>query len=280
MFADIDRSNTATIPLTDAFTPALFRNVYNDHFAQIDYQIADEGSEETQALLPPLVTTVEIVGDDTMNLSYDDYIYLVTGYYPKNNKSMGLRFTMQRMGPLLPTLITDAADVDAPMDIYHKFGATVSLGWNRNLICIEPSFVLFVAGIWEEPNNSDLYAPMNPSGTSLDQKRFQGNTASATTLDRGSLPEYEYFRNADTWLANPATEDAIGAIGSGTGERASINYWMNGGVSFDFDRDPEVIEVGGTGLRSVKEAGEGSESYMSHVYWSCGASTLQHFPDA
>lgn len=285
VFADIDRAPTAAFPLSTSLTASLFREVYNHHFAQIEYRISSEESQETQALLPPLVDTVEIVGDDTMALSYGEYIELVTGYPLKVSGAMSLGSHLAPMNLAFTTLMneTPVADASSPIDVYGKFVARRNFGWNKNLIAVEPSFLIFVAGIWEEPNNQTLYGLMNPAGSDFDQVRYQGNSASSSVLDRGTPPAFEDFRNSSMWLANPAVVDPIGRLGTaGSEDRAAINYWMNGEVLFDYDHDPYVLQSNsdGDGVVRVDEGTEGANAYVCNDKFFVGMSILQHFPDA
>ena len=88
--------------------------------------------------------------------------------------------------------------------------------------------------------------------------------------------DIENMRNSKAFLADPATADPIGDLGN----RAAINYWMNGGVSFDFDRDPISFGLEGGSLKRTREDEEGSEAFVHDVDVHLAMATLQHFPDA
>lgn len=291
VFADLERSHSAALPLSGSFEASCFRNIFNDYFATAEFIIPSESSKETQALLPVLKQTMEVVGDDELNLSYDEWVYLVTGWYPKNNKSMRLGSYARRAKLISPTLLLDRADADASVDIYGKYGAMPSFSYQKNLIAVEPSFLCFVAGIWEQPNSLAIYGPTDGNPTPDEQlgitggaggvtlTRYQGATPAKDVLDRGSPKGVELFRNSAAWLADPTNTDPIGDIG----ERASLNYWLTGDVSFDVDYDPvRIIQSGTVGVRRVPEAEdeEGEEAYPMRVDFHVGMSTLQHFPDA
>ena len=131
IFSDLERSNTAAIPVSGSYEASLFRNLFNDYYATSEYIIAAEESKETQAILPIIKQTMEVVGDDELNLSYDEWVYLVTGWYPKNNKSQRLASYARRASFIAPTLMTDGADADAPSEIYGKYGASIQWGFNK-----------------------------------------------------------------------------------------------------------------------------------------------------
>ena len=101
--SDSDSSDTWSATYSN-YSAACFRVIVNDHFADGDYIILSEASDETQAVLPPRIKTMEVVGDD-LELSYDDAIYLATGWYPKDERCMGLSARFSRAGLMAPRLI-------------------------------------------------------------------------------------------------------------------------------------------------------------------------------
>ena len=288
----MERSVTAVLPVSGSYEASLFRNVFNDHFATAEHLIPAEESKETQAVLPELRQTMEVIGDDDLNLTYDEWVYLVTGWYPKNNKSMRLSSRARPASLAWTTLLTDGADADAPVDTYGKFVGRDVISFNKNLIAVEPSFLIFVAGIWEPPNSGNIYGGVgetsvdgegneiaNPDVSQLNgvvMRRYQGAAASSSTLDRGVPKGIENMRSSQSWLADPSSEDSIGDLG----DRAAINYWLNGDVSFDFDRDPIRLDFNSGTLRRHREVLEGREGFVSDVDFHVGITTLQHFPDA
>jgi hypothetical protein len=298
VFTDLERADSAVLPLAGSYEAQCFRNIFNDQFATAEHMITSESSKETQALLPEIRQTMEVIGDDELNLTYDEWVYLVTGWYPKNNKSMSLGSRARRGTLAFTALLTDGADADAPVDAYGKFVARHTMGFNKNLIAIEPSFLCFVAGVWEPPNSGQIYGGLQATpgsdqdpGTTGDQvnvdvsqvtnltlNRYQANAPSSQTLDRGVPKGIENMRSAANWLADPSSEDAIGDLG----DRAALNYWLNGDVSFDFDRDPYTMGFDSTSstLKRTREGSEGAESFITDVDFHVGVATLQHFPDA
>ena len=283
VFSDTDRADDAALPTSGSFSASCFRNIVNDHFATSDYIIPSEDSKETQALLPKLRQTMEVVGDDELELTYDEWVYLTTGWYPKNNKSQLLGSRARRAAFSYGTLLLDNADNDAPVRPYGVFTAMHNYGFNRNLIAVEPSFLCIVGGVWEVPNSDAIYdTDWTYGGISV--TRGQAANPSATTLDRGSPHTVDLFRNSKAWIADPTSEDIIGASGSGSSARASINYWLNGEVRFDRDLDPRRIRHStgaDTDLTLSQESTntEGGEAYETNVNVFIGLAELQHFPD-
>ena len=294
VFSDLDRADNANIPLTASFEGALFRNIFNDRFATSEFLIPSNASKEVQAVLPELVQTVEVVGDDTLNLTYDEWVYLVTGWYPKNNKCMSLGSRARKASLAWTSLLMDGSDDDAPVDAYGKWVARHNFGWAKNLIAIEPCFVVFIAGMWEQPNSSSIYRGptiasglKNPDGTDAvkPRGRYKGAAADATVLDRGADYTFNMFRNSRTWLADPSEHDPLGSLGappdnSRAGARDAINYWLNGEVRFSRDWDPFVLGVeSDKSLIRTREATEGAEKYKMDLNFFVGTSMLQHFLD-
>ena len=278
MFADLDRAETAAFPTgmpQGGFDPQLFRMIYNERFATAEFLIASESSEETQAVLPQLTQTMEVVGDDTLHLTYDEWVYYVTGWYPKNNKTMSLGSRARRMTLGWTTLITDGADADAPVDAYGKYVAMHKMGWNKNLICVEPCFIVFIAGVWEQPNSETIYGTENPAGALVARSE-----RSANNLGRGVDFDFNLFRNAEAWLADPASVDPIGQLGTGSGHMDSINYWLGGEQRFSRDWDPTTLAVSSGSLKATNEATEGNEAFVCDLNFHVGTAELQHFPDA
>lgn len=275
------RGDSTALPKSGKFSANCFRNIVNDHFASAHELIVDESSEATQALLPELVQTMEVVGDDELDLTYDEMIYLITGYYPKDNASMNLTFQKGKGGLVGGSLVSGASVVT----LAGHFGAMHNHSYSKNLICIEPSFLIGVAGVWEQPNNDTLYS--SAVGAAI---RFQGasNTADNNFIDRGQVFEVDRFSTLDEWLADPTSDDPVGALdpaydsNAGT-NRATLNYWLSGEVSFDYDWDPIVVtgEDAGAGvtINAESSSAEGSEAYLSRVQAWTGVSTLQGFPD-
>ena len=74
-------------------------------------------------------------------------------------------------------LLMDGADADAPVDAYGKFAARHQMSFSKNMICVEPSFLIIVGGVWEPPNSSRIYGGVGGSGADVDasQTGDQGN---------------------------------------------------------------------------------------------------------
>lgn len=274
MFTDLSRADSASFPsgVPDRFEAPAFRNIFNDQFATAEFMISDPDSLETQAMLPELIQTMEVVGDDELNLTYDEWVYLVTGWYPKNNKSQRLASRARRMGLAWTQLLTAGADADAAVDAYGKWVAKHDYGLDRNIIAIEPTFLFFVAGLWETPNSDKIYEMDQVA--SRQRGRYIDASANGFYLDRGAPYAYNLFRNASAWIADPLEDDAMGDIGT----RNTVNYWLNGEVRMTRDYDPTKLMVKSGSLYAEREPTEGDEAFLCDVNFHCGTATLQDFP--
>ena len=155
VFTDPTRTEDQDFPIATDFSSACFRNFFNDVFATQEYLIVDEEFQGSQAVIPPMIQTMEVVGGDELELSYDDYIYLLTGYYPKNNKSQLLGFRTTRGKMFAPTMLMPQ-DAGKPV-VGAKFSARHTYSSNKNMIAIEPSFLIAIAGVIAEPNSDAVY---------------------------------------------------------------------------------------------------------------------------
>ena len=291
VFTDPTRTEDQDFPIATDFSSACFRNFFNDVFATQEYLIVDEEFQGSQAVIPPMIQTMEVVGGDELELSYDDYIYLLTGYYPKNNKSQLLGFRTTRGKMFAPTMLMPQA-AGKPV-VGAKFSARHTYSSNKNMIAIEPSFLIAIAGVIAEPNSDAVYGTSRqpiPGQASFDTraKRRWRNAEGmpAKVLDRGAPFTVDNLRTAQDWLADPLdSTDPLGQQNSGDASLYTINYFMNGEVGFDRDLDAFTIAAAaGSGnndgigiIRSEK--GEGEERFVSQVEVFHGGSTLQTFPD-
>lgn len=289
VFADLARADDASFPYNNTpFSASCFRNLYNDYYATQEYMITAETNKETQAVLPPLLLSMEVVGGDELELSYDDWVYLITGFYPKNNKSQKLAAKVTKAGMMAPTMLVPFAESSTAQDpvLACRYSAVHDYSFDKNMIAVEPSFLCLVAGVWEQPNDQTVY------DYGWGQKRYQvstgfdGNKANPAVLDRGAPNMIDNMRNAQHWLADPTDADPLGTITKSSEQLSTINYWMNGEVRFDKDWDPVKI-LGSAASTSVEgevseviESTEGSEAFFSQVLAHHGESVLQEFPDA
>lgn len=251
--------------------------IVNDHFANdSDYMILSESSDETQALLPPRIKTMEVVGDD-LDLSYDDAIYLATGWYPKDERCMGLSARFTRAGLMAPRLIETPSS--GALSIAGIFGSMHVHSYSRNLIAIEPSFLCCVAGVMEDPNNAILYYGSESEYRS--ERWRSGSSPGAAVLDRGAPHTVDELTNPARWLADPLVED-IADLSGDIGSEKTINYFLGGEVRFSEDVDPQVItaDTAADTLTVTTESSEGAEVFPSLIDSFGSLGELQHFPVA
>lgn len=295
------RDVNADLPYGGDYTGPVFRNIFNDHFADHETWISSENSVATQAVLPEMIDTMEVVGDDDVDLTYDEMMYLITGFYPKNNNSINLTFQKGRGKMMSPQSFAQAG-ADSRLAVGGKFAAQHTHSYQKNLASAEPMFFMLVAGIWEEPNNNNIYSSL--TGTKGSRARFKGNdnwgtatnSASNNVIDRGAPRAVDLLKNMNLWMIDPTVEDPIGDLG----DRAFLNYWLNGDVVHDFDYDPILIQGTSDSSATVEEkeektlfdytdpdnptAGElkkqeGHRAFITHAKHWGGAATLQGFPD-
>jgi hypothetical protein len=181
------------------------------------------------------------------------------------------------MGLAWTQLLTAGADADAPVDAYGKWVAKHDYGMDRNIIAVEPTFIFFVAGMWETPNSDKIYE-MDDVASRQRTRYIDGadfaTHAKVTHLDRGAPYAYNLFRNASAWIADPLEDDAMGDIGT----RNTVNYWLNGEVRWTRDYDPTKLVVKSGSLAAEREPTEGEEAFLCDVNFHCGTATLQDFP--
>jgi hypothetical protein len=279
------RAISAALPKSGTFSANCFRNIVNDSFADSDTLIVSESSKATQAEIPSLIQTMELINDDNLSVTYDEMIYLITGYYPKNNKSENLTSRINKAALVTPSLVIPTTGDPTLAGMY---GVVHKHSFQRNYICIEPTWLCLVVAMWEQPNSESIYNQVGLNEpVSWAAERFQGATTSSVgkadngKIDRGEHFTVDEFRNLNAWMVDPTSDDPVGDLDS---DSISLNYWLNGDVQFDYDWDPIVITGGTDAGSSVtvtpeSASAEGAEAFISNVHSHIGISTLQGFPD-
>ena len=242
VFIDQSRGDTAALPSNRTWTGECFREIYNSWFATIDEFISADVSTDIQRRLPPLIQTIEVVGDDEPEMTYDDWIYAQTG---RRLPKMGCErmFSRATRGGFKFTELLDASQgaVGHIGDIHH-------ISCRKNRAAAEPGFVCLIAGCWEQPNSAASPSDTNEAGV-------QAYGASTSTFDTNLL------RNSDTWISRQ-DDDAVN-LGVISGTQASINLFEGGDVYFGTDWDPSTVahSDSATADATVPEATEGAEDY-------------------
>ena len=288
MFTDSSRTITSPMPEGRDLRGEIFRKVYNDWYGgSNEFFIPTSKNKETQGVLRELIQTMEVVGDDDLELTYDEWIYLNTGSYPRMSKCRCLGMRVTRGKFIFPVHNLQAADRDTGVTVFGKWANRHEYSWNKNLLCIEPTVVAFIGGAWREPSSQDIYKKFDSDTNALDLTRFVTGADATDELDRGMPFEFEQFREAGAWLMDvypgAGGSDAYRIQGD-LGDRSSLNYWMNGEVRFDYDWDPGWLGVEQAtaeeddNLVGQLETGEGDEAFISDDKFFCGVSVLNGFP--
>ena len=239
VFIDSERTATDALPGNRTWTGAVFREVFNTHFADADQWIASDTSTVIEHTLPALIKTIEVVGTDEEELTYMDWIFEQTGF---NLPSVGCEVMSRRNSMAGFTNLSLVAGRDAA---YGHFRASHVHSVQKNYLAREPSFVAIIVGMQEQPNSQTLYS-------------------GGDTWDVDA-----YLRNQETWIAR--LDDSDNALGDVDANKATINLFHGGEVRFLSDWDPEKLSSSGG---ESAEGTEGSETFSSLAQMWAGASVL------
>ena len=253
IFIDQTRADNAAMPGSRTWEGALFRQIFNDYYATTDEWIADDTSTVNSAALPPLVQTMAIVGDDEQELTYHEWIFQQTGFNLPTEGCQQVSRRNSRAG------LSNLALMDGHGAAFGHFEVSHTHSVQMNLAAKEPSFIVGIIAVQEEPN----------SGTS------GGATGDSTTTAGGLYPDanewdFEKLRNQNGWIArlDDGTTD-IGDIGS----EATINLFEQGEVRFYEDWNPVKLTSQASDT-IVDESSEGAETYSALSTSWLGASIL------
>lgn len=240
IFIDQTRTDTAALPGSRTWEGSLFRQIFNDYYATTDEWIADDTSTVNSATLPPLVQTMAVVGDDEQELTYHEWIFQQTGFnLPTEGCQQVSRMNSRaRMSNL--SLQDGHGAAFGHFEVHHRHSV------QRNLAAKEPSFIVGIIAIQEQPNQQ------------------QGRYTGAGAWD------FEKLRNQNGWIArlDDGTTD-IGDIGS----EATINLFEQGEVRFYDDWDPVKLTSQSSDT-IVSEGTEGAETFAALATSWVGASVL------
>lgn len=239
VFIDQERSDTAALPGSRTWEGCLFRQIFNDFYATTDEWIADDASTVSFKALPPLIQTMEVVGDDEQELTYHEWIFQQTGFMlpTEGCQEVSARASRARMSNL--------ALMDGHGAAFGHFEVSHTHSVQKNLVAKEPSFIVGTVAIQEQPNSSGTY----------------------TGYDAW---DFEKLRNQNGWIARlDESETVLGDIGS----EATINLFENGEVRFYDDWDPVKLTSQSSDT-IVSEGTEGAETFSALATSWLGASIL------
>ena len=255
VFIDSTRTPTSALPGTWTWTKAVFREIFNTHFADADTWITGVPSD-ISADLPPLVKTIEVVGTDEEELTYDEWIFQQTGF---NLPSIGCE-PMSRMNSL--GRFSSTSLVEGRGAAYGHFRVNHVHRVAKNHLAAEPSFVGIVVGMQEQPNA---------------QSTYEGGD----TWDVDA-----YLRDQGSWITrlDDAEDGELGVVDS---THATINLFQGGEIRFLNNWSPVKLTAAGAVSPEVSgqtdpvsdapatdAADAGGETYSSIAQVWAGASVL------
>ena len=172
-----------------------FRVVYNTYFQDEDYYIS--GSEDVlDARLRPLIQTMELVGDDELELNWAEFIEFQTGYPLRSPKAEVLSF---KIGRAMPT----GTGVFHNDCLHHHFGKTFMHSVQRNRLLQQGGVILGIVGNWSHP-------------------LLDGNGVSTPTVNK--------MNNRYDWYIKPMDDAAGDDRGDITSTQDSINLFYGGEI--------------------------------------------------
>ena len=239
VFIDASRTPASALPGNRTWTGAVFREIFNTHFADADQWIADDTSTVIEHELPPLIKTIEVVGTDEEELTYMEWIFQQTGF---NLPTVGCDVMSRRNSLAGFSNMSLVAGRDAA---FGHFRVSHVHSVQKNWLAREPSFVAVVVGMQEQPNSSSLY----------------------TGGDEWDVDQH--LRDQTTWISR--LDDATTELGVIDANEATINLFEAGEVRFLSDWDPAKLSSTGT---ETAEGTEGSETFSSLAQMWAGASVL------
>lgn len=216
--------------LDDAFTlPApswsarCFQEIFNTHYADPDFYLP-ESSTAISARLPALIQTMDIVGAEELELTWEDYVMSQTGRRPRKDGSEPLDKRWGRMkrrrGDLLNLATSMDADVHEFGHLERWFGHSVT----KNYSCDEAGFLCHVVGSYAHPllADADHDALVNRYDVDLLLTRDgwiprndQENDSYGAIVGDSSQASINLFEGGDLYMVVDTTGDAgLGASGN------------------------------------------------------------------
>lgn len=177
------------------FAQGAFREVYNRYFGDEDYYIT-ESEDRLNAQLRALIQTIEIVGDDELELSWQDFVEFQTGFRPSMPGAEILSFKIARAG--MASRMFKVEDNTA----YAHFARTFKHSVRRNRLAAQGGVLIEINGCWSNP-------------------LVDGGGVGSPTINR--------LTNRDDWLIREMDESSSN-IGQLSSSEASINLFEGGEV--------------------------------------------------
>lgn len=229
--------------LTDADNSSIrwpeeaFKQVYNRYFADEDYFLTAD--TVTQANLRPLIQTIDIVGDDELELSWPEFVEFQTGFPVRMPGAEVLSFKIGRAG-----LMTDSVQY-IDNTAYAHFRKSFQHSVTKNRLAAQGAIMLMVSGHWSNPLLDGA-----PGGSRFD---------------------VSLLTNRDDWLIRSMDESDTN-VGQLTATRASINLFEGGDIYIPDTTDDRHIDVdagdvdvarGGDTVAANTTISEGARSAVS-----------------
>lgn len=302
------------LPSGSTWTREAFKQVYNDYYAFPDSIITDLNADLDKApsadhageyydnrkivgRLHPLLRTMEVIGDDEVDLSYDEWVYAQTGRWPRSH---GIEVLSQKMSRANFSSVGMLPGLNQPAGLLEQ---TLTVGTMRNHACTEAAILLTVAGFWEQPN---VYKSYEAGTQSLAGKsgHAEARRAELGNIDNFALRQgteddpffvVDFFNSLDWFIPRPIGANEADALSTTLGDVGAVNalnFYLHGQQDNDGDWDPSVVKLSrlnvikaseavaqAAGLpaavtaqvgnylayKSTKEATEGAESFRTQV---------------
>lgn len=175
-----------------------FREIYNLRFSDEDYYIP-ENTNVTGATLRELIQTIDIVGDDELELTWPEFVEFQTGFPVNIPGAEILSWSIAAAQLSKQSHFVDDKE-------YRHFYRTFSHSIRKNHLSAQGAILMVVSGNWGNPMVTDTES-----------------SAQRTTFDINLLT------NRDDWIIRPMDDD-ISSIGSLSASQASINLFEGGDI--------------------------------------------------
>ena len=147
IFITPETTNPATLPGSRKWSGVLFRDIFNTHYATADEWIESDTSTATDAALPPLIHTMDVVNDDEQELTYEEFIFQQTGFHLpiEGCQRVSSRTNLIRASGVMPVHGPASGQIISVGNIRgsHKHSVT------KNLLAREYGFLALVDRDWE-----------------------------------------------------------------------------------------------------------------------------------
>ena len=202
-----------------------FRLLYNHYFGDEDYYLT-ESEYVLEAALRPMIQTIEIVGDDELELTWEDFVEFQTGFRPMTRVGEMLSWRISRAGRMLR-----AGSVEDNVYYSHHI-QSFSHSVVKNHVAGQGGVVMWLLGNWSNP-----------------------------ILDGGGVGDFTINRltNRDDWIIREMDEDSDN-LGQLSSSQAAINLFEGGEIYVPNDAYTDLSGVLDVATGDVDVAAYGDAS--------------------